>query len=108
MGCVNDVAQALARDAQRFVGGSVEGVYAFCHPYGCSQMGDDQEHTRKVLAALATHPNAGGVLLLGLGCENSGIAQIRHLMREHDESRVRYLICQDVPDEHEAAMSLIA
>ena len=108
VGCVNDVAQAVARDAQRFVGGSVEGVYAFCHPYGCSQMGDDQEHTRKVLAALATHPNAGGVLLLGLGCENSGIAQIRPLMREHDESRVRYLICQDVPDEHETAMSLIA
>ena len=72
VGCVNDAAKALAREAQALAGGAVEGIYAFPHPYGCSQLGDDQENTRKALAALATHPNAGGVLLLGLGYENSG------------------------------------
>lgn len=107
VGCVNDIAQALAKDAQRFVGGSVEGIYAFPHPYGCSQMGGDQDNTRQVLANLATHPNAGGVLLLGLGCENSGIEQIKPHMGEYDEDRVRFLITQQVEDEHEAAMRLI-
>ena len=66
VGCVNDVARALERRAQALVGGGVEGVYAFPHPYGCSQMGEDQENTRRLLADPATHPNAGGVLLLGL------------------------------------------
>ena len=107
VGCVSDVAKALAREAQRLAGGSVEGVYAFTHPYGCSQLGDDQENTRKVLADLATHPNAGGVLLLGLGCENSGIEQIRPLLGDYDESRIRFLVCQDTEDELEAGMKLL-
>ncbi len=107
VGCVNDVAKTLAAKAQKLAGGSVEGVYAFPHPYGCSQLADDQENTRKVLADLATHPNAGGVLLLGLGCENSGIAQIRPYMGDFDESRVRFLICQETEDELEAGMALL-
>ena len=107
VGCVNDVAKALAAKAQRLTGGSVEGVYAFPHPYGCSQLGDDQDNTRKVLADLATHPNAGGVLLLGLGCENSGIEQIKPWMGDWDESRVRFLICQETEDELETGMKLL-
>ena len=107
VGCVNDVAKALAARAQQLTGGSVEGVYAFPHPYGCSQLGDDQDNTRKVLANLATHPNAGGVLLLGLGCENSGIEQIRPWMGDYDESRVRFLVCQETEDELEAGMKLL-
>ena len=107
VGCVNDVAKALAARAQHLAGGSVEGVYAFPHPYGCSQLGDDQENTRKVLAGLATHPNAGGVLLLGLGCENSGIAQILPYMGDYDKSRVRFLVCQETEDELEAGMALL-
>ena len=107
VGCVNDVAKTLAHRAQCLAGGPVEGVYAFPHPYGCSQLGDDQDNTRKVLAALATHPNAGGVLLLGLGCENSGIDRIRPYMGSFDESRVRFLVCQDCEDELEAGMNLL-
>ena len=107
VGCVNDVAQALAKEAQRLVGGGVEGVYAFTHPYGCSQMGGDQDNTRQVLADLATHPNAGGVLLLGLGCENSGIDQILPHMGEYDAARVRTLVTQQVEEELEAGMALL-
>ena len=107
VGCVNDIARELARKAQSLTGGGVEGVSAFTHPYGCSQLGGDQENTRKVLASLATHPNAGGVLLLGLGCENSGIDQIRPYMGDFDESRVRFLISQQVEDEEEAGMKLL-
>ena len=65
VGCVNDVAEALAKKANALVGGPVENVRAFTHPYGCSQLGDDQEHTRTILANFATHPNAGGVLEIG-------------------------------------------
>ena len=107
VGCVNDVARALAARAQRLAGGSVEGVYAFPHPYGCSQLGDDQNNTRTVLARLATHPNAGGVLLLGLGCENSGIDQIKPLMGNYDPERVRFLVCQEAEDELEAGEKLL-
>lgn len=108
VGCVNDVARTLAREAQNLTGGAVEGVFAFPHPYGCSQLGGDQENTRKALAALATHPNAGGVLLLGLGCENSGIEQIRPLMGDYDERRIRFLVCQDCEDEIETGLKLLA
>lgn len=107
VGCVNDIARALERDAQCLLGPGVDHVYAFPHPYGCSQMGDDQEHTRQILADLATHPNVGGVLLLGLGCENSSVDLVRAHMGEYDESRVRFLICQQVEDEHAAAMDLL-
>ncbi len=107
VGCVNDIARALEREAQSLVGGSVEHVYAFPHPYGCSQMGDDQENTRNILADLARHPNVGGVLVLGLGCENSGVAEIQKRLGQWDEARVKFLICQQVEDEMEAAMALL-
>ena len=107
VGCVNDVAKTLAQMAQDLVGGSIEGVYAFTHPYGCSQLALDQDNTRKALADFAVHPNAGGVLLLGLGCENSGIDQITPYMGEYDESRVRILVCQSVEDELTEGMNLI-
>ncbi|MBQ8878751.1 MAG: UxaA family hydrolase, partial [Lachnospiraceae bacterium] len=64
VGCVNNVAGAIAKQANAYVKGSVEEVISFPHPYGCSQMGDDQEHTRTILADLINHPNAGGVLVL--------------------------------------------
>ena len=107
VGCVNDIAKALEKEAQSLVGGGVEHVYAFPHPYGCSQMGDDQENTRTVLANLATHPNVGGVLVLGLGCENSSAAIVEEHMGDYDKSRVRFLICQNVEDEFTEAMKLL-
>ena len=107
VGCVNDIAQTLAQKAQSLVGGGVENVRAFTHPYGCSQLGDDQEHTRTILANFATHPNAGGVLVLGLGCENSGVSEIQKRMGNFDESRTRFLISQDVEDELDAGFKLL-
>jgi len=107
VGCVNDIAKALEKEAQSLVGGGVENVYAFPHPYGCSQMGDDQDNTRQILADLATHPNVGGVLVLGLGCENSGVSFIAERMGDYDKSRVRFLVCQQVEDEFAEAMKLL-
>lgn len=107
VGCVNSIAQALEKKAQKLVGGTVEEVVAFTHPYGCSQMGDDQEYTRTVLADMINHPNAGGVLVLGLGCENSNIPVLKEYIGEYDEQRVKFLQCQDVEDEQAAAMELL-
>ncbi len=107
VGCVNDVASALARRGQKLLRGSVEDVIAFRHPYGCSQMGEDQETTRRLLADLIRHPNAGGVLVLGLGCENSGIDTLRPYLGDDPLPRVRTLVCQEVENELDAGEALL-
>ena len=84
VGCVNSIAKALENQAKSLAVGNVEDVIAFPHPYGCSQMGDDQENTRKVLADMIRHPNAGGVLVLGLGCENSNIPVLMDYIGAYD------------------------
>ena len=107
VGCVNGIAQKLCRDNAHLVSGSLEGLYAFPHPFGCSQMGDDHAQTRKLLAALARHPNAAGVLVLSLGCENLTHEQFVEELGEYDENRVKFLTCQDVEDEFEAGSRLL-
>ena len=90
VGCVNGVAQRLAQNT---------GAFCFCHPYGCSQLGDDHGITQKVLSGLVKHPDAGGVLVLGLGCENNNIAEFKKTLGEVNEERIRFLNCQDCEDE---------
>ena len=107
VGCVGKAAQSLARQTREYLHGSVTDVLAFEHPYGCSQLGDDQENTRQALAALACHPNAGGVLVLGLGCENSGVEEIRKRMENCDPQRVKFLVCQDADDEMAEGLALL-
>ncbi|MCM1057571.1 MAG: altronate dehydratase family protein [Firmicutes bacterium] len=113
VGCVNNVATAIAREANiwRVANGekykNVGEVIAFPHPYGCSQMGDDQEHTRQILADLIRHPNAGGVLVLGLGCENSNIDVLKPYIGSYDENRVKFLVSQDCEDEIAESLEII-
>ena len=107
VGCVNAVAAALVQQNQHLVAGSIDGLYTFAHPYGCSQMGDDHAQTRKLLAALVRHPNAGGVLVLSLGCENLTQEQFKEELGDYDEKRVKFLVCQQVEDEYEAGAALL-
>ena len=108
VGCVSSVAKAIEQEAKRrFPLGNVEGIVAFTHPYGCSQMGEDQENTRKVLADMVHHPNAGGVLVLGLGCENCNIPVLKKYIGEYEEDRVKFLQCQDTEDEIEEALTIL-
>ena len=107
VGCVNTIAQQLVRANQELVGGSIEGLYTFPHPFGCSQMGDDHAQTRKLLASLVRHPNAGGVLVLGLGCENLTMDQFKEELGQWDDRRVKFLICQEAEDELEAGSALL-
>ncbi|MDR1711649.1 MAG: altronate dehydratase family protein [Propionibacteriaceae bacterium] len=99
VGCVNNVAARVAQATQHLAVGEIDAVVPFAHPYGCSQMGDDHENTKEVLAALCRHPNAAGVLVIGLGCENNTIAQFREALGDYDEQRTRFLICQESADE---------
>ena len=90
VGCVNGIAKTLADKT---------GAFCFTHPYGCSQLGDDLLITQKVLCGLIKHPNAGGVLVLGLGCENNGIEEMKKVLGDYDKERIRFLNCQDCDDE---------
>ena len=107
VGCVNNVAEAIEKQAQKFVGGTVEEIVSFTHPYGCSQMGDDQDNTRQILADFVNHPNAGGVLVLGLGCENSNIDELKKFIGDYDERRVKFLVAQECEDEIQEALKII-
>ena len=100
VGCVNGIAKELAEENQKLIAGtSVDGLYYFQHPYGCSQMGEDLVTTAKLLAALVRHPNAGGVLVLSLGCENLQPEMFREVLGSYDPDRVKFLVCQEEEDE---------
>ncbi|HEV7993187.1 MAG TPA: altronate dehydratase family protein [Gemmatimonadaceae bacterium] len=107
VGCVNWAAEKIARSANEKFGGVIDGVHAFAHPYGCSQLGDDLGHTRQVLAGLMRHPNAGGVLVLGLGCENNQMDALLAEAGDVDRSRIRFFNTQDVVDELHTGVTAI-
>ena len=107
VGCVNDVAKTLVRENQEVVKGTIDGLYTFTHPFGCSQTGEDHAQTRKLLAALTRHPNAGAVLVLSLGCENLTHEQFLDELGDYDPARVKFLTCQEVSDELEAGRNLL-
>ena len=98
VGCVNKVAQKLSQ---------LTGAKYFSHPFGCSQLGDDQKVTQLILKGMVNHPNAAGVLVLGLGCENNNISVFREVLGDYNEKRVKFLNCQDVDDEISEGLKLI-
>ena len=109
VGCVNRAAERIAREgAERVEGkGAIDGVYSFSHPYGCSQLGDDLRNTQRVLAGLLRHPNAGGVLVLGLGCESNQMDGLLALAGDVDRARLRFFNSQDVTDEVDAGLDAL-
>ena len=98
VGCVNRISMQLESWGNETLG-LEDGVHAYTHPFGCSQLGGDHENTRKILADLVHHPNAGGVLVIGLGCENNTMDSFKELVGEVDEERVKFLVCQEAEDE---------
>ncbi len=107
VGCVNNVAREIEKRAKSANKEREDDIISFNHPYGCSQMGDDQENTMKVLSNLIKHPNAGGVLVLGLGCENCNINELKKVLGDVNADRVKFLQCQDFDDELEAGVELV-
>ena len=108
VGCVARTAERIATRAAAQVGDAVDGVHAFTHPHGCSQLGQDLGGTRAILAALAAHPNAGGVLIVGLGCEENQVAALIEAIPLAARGRVRALTAQASADEVEDGVAIVA
>ena len=107
VGCVNGQAQAIAERVRRECDCShLDDVRVYTHNYGCSQLGDDHVNTRRALAALVKHPNAGAVLVLGLGCENNQVSALKEEIGAWDDERVKFLIAQEVEDEIETGFEI--
>lgn len=109
VGCVNGIVNQLAANLRKETNGEgVDAIVAFPHNYGCSQLGDDHENTKKILRDMVKHPNAGAVLVVGLGCENNQPDVFREFIGEYDEERVKFMISQKVEgDEVEEGMKLL-
>lgn len=108
VGCVNGIINQLAETLRRETNSQgVDAIVAFPHNYGCSQLGNDHENTRKILRNMVKHPNAGAILIVGLGCENNQPDTFRELLDDYDTDRVRFLVCQQVNDEQEEGMQLL-
>ena len=108
VGCVNGIANQLA-DALRKETDSkdIDAIVAFTHNYGCSQLGDDHENTKKILRDMVLHPNAGAVLVVGLGCENNQPDVFKEFLGDYDKDRVSFMVTQKVGDEFEEGMKLL-
>lgn len=107
VGCVNNVCLRMEKEAQQYITGSIDGIYALTHQFGCSQLGEDNENIKKLLCAIALNPNASFVLFVGLGCENNGLDGIKEYLTPYNRENIAYFNCQDVEDEHDYGMNVI-
>ena len=109
VGCVNGIAERLAAQLRKETGEKgIDSVYAWHHNYGCSQLSGDHENTRNILRDIVLHPNAGAVLVLGLGCENNQPEAFEQLLGDYDHDRIKFLVTQKVDgDEVEAGMEIL-
>ncbi|MFE0779211.1 UxaA family hydrolase, partial [Serratia bockelmannii] len=108
VGCVNGIARQIQqRFLQQTQAEGIDGVHLFSHPFGCSQLGQDHANTRIMLQNMARHPNAGAVLVIGLGCENNQVDAFRATLGMADERRLRFMVCQQQDDEVEAGLALL-
>ncbi len=108
VGCVSGMADKIIKNfKEKYDTSAIDGIYTFSHPFGCSQMGDDLSLTRKLLQDMVKHPNAGGVLVLSLGCEENLPEPFKETLGNYDASRTRFLTSQDVEDEVEEGTKLL-
>ncbi|MBV1908049.1 MAG: altronate dehydratase family protein [Kangiellaceae bacterium] len=108
VGCMNGMAAQMVKEfEQQYSSLDVDGVFAFPHQFGCSQLGEDLDTTRILLQNMAMHPNAGGVLIVGLGCENNQIAEFKKGLGDFDGHRIKFLVAQQAEDEIEEGVQLL-
>ncbi len=108
VGCVSGMADKIIKNfKEKYDTSAIDGIYTFSHPFGCSQMGDDLSLTRKLLQDMVKHPNAGGVLVLSLGCEENLPEPFKETLGNYDASRTRFLTSQEVEDEVEEGTKLL-
>jgi altronate hydrolase len=107
VGCVAPLAEDVAREARALHVGRIDDIAGFAHPHGCSQLGDDLAGTRAALAGLCDNPNAGGVVLIGLGCESNQLDQLIECVPERSRHKLRVMRAQDAGDERARALALV-
>lgn len=107
VGCVAALAQKLARDFKAPDGINIDGIHAFSHQFGCSQLGDDLDATKNIIASLAMHPNSCGVLIIGLGCENNRLSKLLEAIPQEYHHKIKNFEAQKVDDEYQYGMSLL-
>ena len=107
VGCVNNVCKKLESLAQTYIAGSIDGIYALTHQFGCSQLGDDNENIKKLLCGVALNPNASFVLFVGLGCENNGLDVVKEFLKPFNRDNIAYFNCQDVKDELSYGLNIL-
>ncbi|MEY4377706.1 MAG: hypothetical protein RJB26_2256 [Pseudomonadota bacterium] len=107
VGCVRRTVERIAEIAGRNHAGRIGAVRPIVHPFGCSQVGGDLDATRRLLAALASHPNAGGVLVVGLGCESNQAAALMAGIEGRDDGSLRFLGTQQASDEIAEGLALV-
>ena len=106
VGCVNNVCMRLEQQARKFIKGSIDGIYALTHQFGCSQLGQDNDNIKNLLCAIACNPNASAVLFVGLGCENNGLDGIKAILQPQGRN-IEFFNCQDVEDELDYGLSIL-
>lgn len=107
VGCINGTADKIAESFSKEVDFKLDSLKVLKHPYGCSQLGDDLLYTQKILAGIVKHPNAAGVLVVGLGCENNTMDSFKNVLGEFDDERVKFMLCQEVEDEIEEGVKIL-
>ncbi|AKA67132.1 UxaA family hydrolase [Clostridium scatologenes] len=108
VGCINGIADKVIEKFKAELGNlNIDNTLVLKHNYGCSQLGDDHKNTRTILIDAVKHPNAGGVLVMGLGCENNNMNEFKKALGEYDEKRVKFLVAQEVSDEIEEGVKLL-
>ena len=107
VGCVNSIVREIENQSQKYKTENIDGIYSYNHPYGCSQLGDDMTMTLKYLSGLIKHPNAAAVLVVGLGCENGNIDELKKVLGDFDENRVKFLVAQESDDEISEGVNII-
>ena len=107
VGCVNSVVREIENRTQKFKTENIDGIYSYNHPHGCSQLGDDMHRTLKFLSGLINHPNAAAVLVVGLGCENGNIDELKKVLGDYNKSRVKFLAAQEFEDEVKEGVEIV-
>ena len=107
VGCVNNVCRRVESLCQKYVKGSIDGIFALTHQFGCSQLGEDNENIKKLLCSIALNPNASFVLFIGLGCENNGLSGIKEYLKPFNRDNIAYFNCQEVSDDVNYAVDIV-
>lgn len=106
VGCVNNVCMRLEKEARKLMKGSIDGIYALTHQFGCSQLGQDNENIKNLLCSIALNPNASAVLFVGLGCENNGLDGIKAILEPMNRN-IEFYNCQEVEDDVEYGLKIL-